>query len=699
MQTDTTPKFINRLIHESSPYLLQHAHNPVNWYAWGKEALELAKRENRPILLSIGYSTCHWCHVMERESFEDLEIAQFLNQHYVPIKVDREQRPDIDAIYMAAVQTMTGSGGWPMTIWLTPDQKPFYGGTYFPAREGDRGARIGFLSLLKRLHEIFKTAPQDVATQAQELVRAIQSQIAPHVSKSMPGVKALHNAFRWFESAYDDIHGGFGSAPKFPRPVSIEFLFHYGVRSGNKKALEMATHTLKMMARGGMYDQIGGGFHRYSVDQPWLTPHFEKMLYDNAQLVLCYLEAYQMTKDLEFAEISRETLEYVIREMTDSSEGFYSATDADSEGEEGKFFVWSKNEILKILGSQEGTLFCDYYGVTDFGNFEGHNILFVKESKEDFAKRKELGFMDFKHFISESKRKLYEVRKKRIPPATDDKVLTAWNGLMIAALAKGGFILNEQRYLVQASKTANFILTTLKKDQQLFRNYRKGQVQIEGYLDDYAFLIFGLLELFEATGELRWFQEAQILQDRLLSDFWDEENGGFFMTSPQHEELLAREKPYYDGAEPSGNSLAAWNLFRLEAFTHDSRYGVFAKKTLECFGQLLDLSGHAAPLMLNCLDYSLDQVKEILILEPQKDSNGNELIEKVRQMYIPNRVFVITKEEKQKEIQKMLPWVISRACVSGKATAYVCVNQTCELPTTDPKIFNDQLNRVNPLPE
>lgn len=697
---DQTPKFTNRLALESSPYLLQHAHNPVNWYPWSDQAFEIAAKEKKPVLLSIGYSTCHWCHVMEEESFEDLEIAQYLNQNYVAIKVDREQRPDVDAVYMAAVQAFSGSGGWPMTVWMTPDRKPFYGGTYFPARDGDRGARMGFLTLLKRLREAYDAQPDKIMQQSEELVRAVQAQTSPQAGEKLPSVQTLHEAYFWYKNQFDPIYGGFGMAPKFPRPVSLEFLFHYGARAQEPKAIEMATFTLKKMARGGMYDQLGGGFHRYSVDHLWLVPHFEKMLYDNAQLVIAYLEAYQLTQDQEFADLAKETLDYVVREMTHPQGGFYSATDADSEGEEGKFFVWSKKEIIDVLGDKDGSIFCEFYGVTEEGNFEGQNILHVQVPKSEFAKKLQISLSELVSILTKSKEKLYQVRLKRIPPITDDKILAAWNGLMIGAFARGAFVLNESKFLNVASKAADFVLTNLREKDQLYRSFREGKAQFKAYLDDYAFLSFGLLELFEASGETRWLKQARELTDTLLKEFWDEKNSGFFMTSQRHEKLLTREKPYYDGAEPSGNSVAAMNLLRLESLTTETKYGLYAEKIFKAFEEILEKVSHASPYLLAAFDYHLDRAKEIVLVSSKSNLGNTELVKELQKQYLPNRVIMMVHHAKsQKEMEKLVPLVKSKTAQNNQPTAYVCENQTCEFPTTDPKVFAEQLGKIHPLPK
>ncbi|MGH7820391.1 MAG: thioredoxin domain-containing protein, partial [Candidatus Binatia bacterium] len=541
---------MNRLVLERSPYLLQHAHNPVAWYSWGDEAFERAKKENKPVLLSVGYSTCHWCHVMEKESFEDEEIARYMNEHYVSIKVDRERRPDVDGVYMAAVNALTGGGGWPMTVWLTPDRKPFYGGTYFPARDGDRGERIGFLTLLKRLSAIYEESPEQVAASAEQITSHLQRALGSSTSGvSSPNLGAsADEAFSQLGSSFDEKYGGFGRAPKFPRSVTLEFLLRYHRRTGNEKAGTMVVKTLEAMARGGMYDQVGGGVHRYSTDARWLVPHFEKMLYDNALLVVAYLEAYQATGRDDFARVGSEILRYVSREVTSPDGGFYSATDADSEGEEGKFFVWTPKEVEKILGPKRASWFNAYYGVTKEGNFEhGTSILHVAATLEEIAKRFGKEPDELRAELERAREQLYEVRKKRVPPLRDDKILVSWNGLMISAFARAAQTLGEPEYAKRAATAAEFILTKMRAGGRLNRSWFEGRAEGTGYLDDYAFLAQGLLDLYESTFEPRWLAESIALHDVIENHFRDAKDGGFFMTPDDSEGLLAREKPEYDG--------------------------------------------------------------------------------------------------------------------------------------------------------
>jgi hypothetical protein len=590
---DGKPKYCNRLILETSPYLLQHAHNPVNWYAWGEEAFARARRESKPILLSVGYSTCHWCHVMERESFEDEEIARYLNQHFIAIKVDREERPDVDDIYMKAVQMLSGRGGWPMTAALTPERQPFFGGTYFPARDGDRGARKGFLTILKELSASYRSDRAQVVAKARETSQRIQSLAEPAPPGNVPGPEVLAIAARSLAQSFDPTWGGFGGAPKFPTPVNLELIARYHRRTGDAHAQRIVVHTLERMAAGGIYDHVGGGFHRYSTDARWLVPHFEKMLYDNAQLVPLYLWAYQVTGNRDLARVARETLDYLGREMTGPGGGFYSATDADSQTpsghtEEGYFFTWTPAELQAVLGADRTKTVSAYFGVTSQGNFEGRSILHTPRPIADVAK--ELGTTDeaLRAEIEAARRQLYSVRAKRPPPIRDDKVLASWNGLAISAFAQGAFVLGQDEYAERARRAAHFVLEKLQSsDGRLRRSYMDGKARHNAYLDDYAFLIQGLLDLYDATSELRWLKEAISLQATLDRHHFDARSGGYFMTSGDHEALLVRDKPVHDGAEPSGNSVGVVNLLRLAELTQQADYRRRAEKCFAAFSEQL----------------------------------------------------------------------------------------------------------------
>jgi len=695
---DGSPHYINRLILEPSPYLLQHAHNPVNWYPWGEDAFARAKQENKPVLLSIGYSTCHWCHVMEKESFEDLSIAEYLNRHYIVVKVDRERRPDLDGIYMTAVQMLTGRGGWPMTVWLTPDRQPFYGGTYFPPHDGMRGQKAGFLTLLTRLQEIYHKDPDRVGEVAKNLTRRIEAAVVPSATEDSPTAVVLKNAAESFTRIFDAQYGGFGKAPKFPRSVTLEFLLRYSRRVGDQKVQDMVVKTLETMAAGGMYDQVGGGFHRYSTDRKWLVPHFEKMLYDNALLTVAYLEGYQATEREDFASVAREILDYLDREMRAPGGGFYSATDADSEGEEGKFFVWTLAELEALLDPRQTRLIQHHYGVTAQGNFEGINIFSISEPLSVVASAQGLGLDQMRAQLQTARKILYQARQKRIPPHTDTKVLVSWNGLAISAFARGAHILGVPTYAERAKGAATFILRHMKQEGRLQRSALETTIGGDAYLDDYAFFIAGLLDLYEATFELAWLQEAIALQAVLEKHFWDNQNGGFFLTADDAEALLAREKPSYDGAEPSGNAVAVQNLLRLAEFTTNDHYRQRAQRCFRAFASQLKKSPTRMPRMLSALDFSLDRPKEIAIVKASLEDTTEPLLAQLRKHFIPNRVVsVVTQGSELAAHQKVIPWLEAKIAIKGKVTAYVCEQHVCALPTSDPEIFAKQIATTTPL--
>ena len=698
---DGTPKFTNRLSEETSPYLLQHAHNPVNWYPWGEEAFSEAEKTSRPILLSIGYATCHWCHVMERESFEDLEIADFLNNNYVAIKVDREQRPDVDAIYMASVQALTGAGGWPMTVWMTPDRKPFYGGTYFPPRAGVRGANVGFLEVLQRLHDVYKGQPDQVELQTKELVEAIRSQMMSSSKSSLSNEdldRASSEAFGYFSSSFDSFDGGFGHAPKFPRPAVLEFLLEYSSRpevpaQDAKRAREMVLFTLRKMIRGGLYDHLGGGIHRYSVDAQWLVPHFEKMLYDNAQLVQILAQAFQVTQDEEFRTAGLHTMDYVLREMTSNEGGFYSATDADSEGEEGKFFVWSPSEIeAELSSSEEAALFCQVYDVTEGGNFEGKNILNLSQSLSETADEMKIPFVELSRKLEKMRQSLYEVREKRVPPLTDDKILASWNAMMIESMAFAGFVFGEEKYVKAAKRATDFLLSNMMESGRLKRSYRNGNSQFEGYLDDYVFFISALLKLYEVTGESTYFQRAISFQFHIEQEFWDKEEGAFFATSQYHEDLISKEKSYYDGAEPSGNSIAVHNFWKFYKLTGEVTFREKGEKSLEAFGDVLKKIPYVSPLFLKAAQRVYGNSSEIVLMYPQ-DFERDGLMQIVRSEYLPHTVMVLCSGALGEP--SLVPALVQgRKPIDNSPTAYVCVGRKCDLPTTDPEKFENQLRKA-----
>ena len=666
-------EFTNHLINESSPYLLQHAHNPVDWYPWGEEAFAKARKENKPVLLSIGYSACHWCHVMAHESFEDEDIAKLMNDLFVNIKVDREERPDLDQIYMNAVQMMTHHGGWPMTVFLTPDGVPFYGGTYFPPQ--DRYNMPGFPRVLISVAEAYRDRPEEIAETGTSLVNELR-RLSEQVRSGNPVDKELLDAaYAAMVKSYDEVNGGFGGAPKFPPAMALEFLLRMHLRTGDQDALDMVEHTCEKMARGGIYDQLGGGFHRYSVDAKWLVPHFEKMLYDNALLSRLYLHYFQLTQ----ASLARETaegiLDYILHEMTDPAGGFYSTQDADSEGHEGKFFVWDLDEIKSVLGEADSSSFVSYYNVTPGGNFEGKNILNITTGTEKPSE--------------ESRRKLFEHREKRIKPDRDEKIITAWNGLMLASFAEAGVILGNTNYTDTARRNADFVLANLKRDGFLLRTYKDGVAKFNAYLEDYAFFIEGLVTLYETCGEFRWLKEAIALTDRMIEEFWDREGGGFFFTGESHESLIVRSKDYYDNATPSGNSVAAAVLLRLAILTNNERYREIAQAVLGLIADSTRRYPSGFGYALSAMDFLVSSPKEIALVG--KDLNDfKSLLEVVWGKYLPNKV-VAPGFVNDVEAIEALPLLQNRSLIDGRAAAYVCQNYTCQQPVTEPQDLAKQL--------
>ena len=690
------PIYTNRLILETSPYLLQHAHNPVNWYPWGEEAFERAKRENKPVLMSVGYSTCHWCHVMERESFEDLAIAETLNRHYIAIKVDREERPDIDDVYMAAVQAMTGRGGWPMTVVMTPEQVPFFGGTYFPPKAGPRG-QIGFPRVLEALHTAWVDQPDKVVAQAEELSAYLLRRSTPQPPGEIPTSSALVAASAHYASRFDAEWGGFGGAPKFPSPSDMVLLLRVARRSGDSDTGQMVVKTLKMMAEGGIYDHVGGGFHRYSTDQAWLVPHFEKMLYDQAQLVPLYLEAGQYSGDEVFFAVAEDILTYVARDMVAPEGGVYSATDADSptpdgHEEEGWFFTWTPEEI-RAVSPQHATAAIAWWNVQPQGNFEGRSILHTPRSRADVAQSLDLDPTALDAHIEAARRDLFASRETRPPPLRDDKVLTAWNGLMVSAFAKGALVLEDPKWAEKGRRTAQFLLDELRTDDgRLLRSWRQGRAAHPAILEDYAFLIQGLLDLHEATNELRWLDAALSLQ-KIQDQFYSAENGGYHQTASDAEALLTRELPTRDGAEPSGNSVSALNLLRLHELTGQQTYLDTVERLFSAFSVQMRRAGPASPLLMSALDFYLDTPRQIVIVGPDR----TRLLEVVRKTYLPNRILLSTEEAGARAQESTLPLLQAKTPIDGQATAYVCERGLCEAPTTDPAVLATQLARIKPL--
>jgi uncharacterized protein YyaL (SSP411 family) len=695
---DGSPRFTNRLVLEPSPYLRQHAHNPVDWYPWGDEAFARARSEGKPVLLSIGYSTCHWCHVMEEESFEDLEIAEYLNRHYVAIKVDRERRPDIDGIYMKAVQLMGEPGGWPLTVWLTPDRQPFYGGSYFPARDGDRGERVGFLTLLTKLRAVYDQRPEDVVAAAANLAGQIRTSLAAAAGTDLPGRSAIDRAVAALGSRFDAVHGGFGGAPKFPRPVELALLLRYARHTGDGNAREMAIQTLAAMAAGGVYDQVGGGFHRYATDAGWQVPHFEKMLYDNALLAMVYVEAYQLTGVADFRRVAEETLAYVQREMTDPAGGFFAASDADSAGGEGSYFVWTAAEMQATLTPEQWQLAQVYYDVTPRGNFGGENVLHTPLPRSAVAHDAGLDDATFAARLEAVRAELASIRARRQPPAIDRKLITAWNGLMISAFARGGLTFQTPDLTRTAIRAADHVLATMMKNGRLQRSALGGQASGDGYLDDYACMIAALLDLYEATLDPRWLRQALALERVVDAHFRDADGGGYFLTADDGEPLLAREKPAYDGPEPAGNSVMLLNLLRLGELTGDERFQTRADATLRAFAPTLADDPIAMPHLLSGLDFRLDRPKEIVIITPHDHGEAAPFLSRLNEHFVPNRVVAVATERERDRLAELVPLVAEKVAVGGQPTAYVCERRVCSLPTSDPDVFATQIEQVSPFP-
>jgi hypothetical protein len=675
----------NRLAGQSSPYLLQHKDNPVDWYPWGEEALEKARNEIMPIFLSLGYAACHWCHVMEHESFEDPETAAIMNEHFVSIKVDREERPDLDGIYMDAVVTMTGQGGWPMSVFLTPDGKPFYGGTYFPPVR--RYNMPSFKELLQGIAQTWQEKREEILDSGVKLVEQIQRRALPFDQQEAPDPQTLGKASLALAQSYDWKNGGWGSAPKFPQPMAIHFLLQRAA-AGDKMALDMATHALKAMARGGMYDVVGGGFARYSVDDNWLVPHFEKMLYDNAQLAREYLHAYLLTREPFYRRICEETLDFVLREMTDEQGGFYSSLDADSEGEEGKFYVWTLAEIEETLSDKkDAAFFVAAYGVTPEGNFEGRTVLQRALDDEALAEQFGLGAEEVQSKLDESHSKLLAAREKRVRPATDDKALVSWNGLMLAAFAEAARYLKRPDYLEAAKKNAAFLLGALQGDGRLLRSWREGKAMHNGYLEDYAGLILGLLSLYQSDPDPRWFAEAVRLAEEMIAHFSDP-SGGFFDTRDDHEELIVRPKDLQDNATPSGNALAAAALLQLAAYTGKGEWHDLAVRSISALQSAMARYPSAFAQWLTALDLALDPPKEIAVVGDPGDKQTQNLVEELWSAWRPSAVAAISDYPPAENAPLLLK---NRELLNGKPTAYVCQNFVCLLPVNTAEELAKQL--------
>jgi uncharacterized protein YyaL (SSP411 family) len=690
----------NRLSSEKSPYLLQHAHNPVDWYPWGEEAFQKAKQEEKPIFLSIGYSTCHWCHVMERESFESEDTAALLNRHFVPVKVDREERPDVDRIYMTFVQATTGGGGWPMSVWLTPDLKPFYGGTYFPP--DNRYGRPGFPALLEYIARAWSTDRDKIVESGEGILKQISDMLAAKTPGAVLDGSGLESCYFALRRSFDPRMGGFGNAPKFPRPVQFNFLLRYYARTHNEEALEMTLLTLREMYKGGMYDQLGGGFHRYSVDARWFVPHFEKMLYDQAQLAISYLEAFQITGDAFYAQVARETFDYVLRDMTDAGGGFYSAEDADSvidpanpkEKGEGAFYIWPANELEEVLRKPESDWFAMRYGVTTSGNvapsedphheFTGRNILYQAATVAEVAAKFQTSEENVARALRDARQKLMERRSTRIRPHLDDKILTAWNGLMISAFAAGARVLGEPRYLKAAQRATQFIRETMYQpgEDVLLRRYRDGEAAIPGFLDDYAFFASGLLDLYEADFDPAHLELAVNLARKMIELFEDPEEGAFFSTAAGNSDLVLRIKDDYDGAEPSSNSIAVMVLLRLAAITGSREFDESALRALRAFAGRMKSQAVTIPQMLAAYMFSEKKPKQIVLAGERSSPGMDEMLAEVRRRFLPNAVVLLLDEAGRERLSRWSPAVEQMQALEGRATAYVCEDFACQLPVT-----------------
>ncbi len=682
-----SPKFTNHLIYETSPYLRQHANNPVDWYPWGTEALERAKKEDRPILLSIGYSACHWCHVMERESFENEEIAQVMNRHFVNIKVDREERPDLDTLYMNFVQMSTGAGGWPMTVFLTPDQVPFFGGTYFPP--DDRLGRPSFPSLLLAIADAYQKKRMEIENQGPEILRNLEKMHAVSASSGSLDKQVLDSAYENLANGFDWTNGGFGGAPKFPGSMNLAFCLRHFRHTGNREPLRFVELTLEKMGQGGIYDQLGGGFHRYSVDDHWLVPHFEKMLYDNALLARLYLEAYQLTRKPFYRRITEETLNYVTREMTSPEGGFYSTQDADSEGEEGKFFTWEPGELRTLLGNKDSELFCRYYGVTGTGNFDGTNILHVARSVEDLSEDFQQNREEVEQALSRSRQTLFVAREKRVKPHRDEKMLTCWNGLMNVSFVEAANVLFRDDYLSVARRNIQFMLEHLCRGEQVLRSYKDGQARINGFLEDYANLIEALIGLYEATGETLWLDHACRYNEELIRQFWDPATRSFFLTGSNHESLITRVRDFYDNATPAGSSVAVTNLLRLGVLLGRTAYREIAQSVLEPMSSSMARFPSGFGYLLKGAEFYQGPVQEIALVGSPNDLRTSQLAQAIYQQFLPNKVVV--RLDPSRPHSGQVPLLEGKTLIQGKPAVYVCRDYTCQSPAKDASELEQQL--------
>jgi len=674
----------NRLTSEKSPYLLQHARNPVDWYPWSDEAFKKAKREDKPIFLSIGYATCHWCHVMAHESFEDEEVAGLLNQHFISIKVDREERPDVDNIYMFVCQSLTGHGGWPLSIFMTPEGKPFFAGTYFPKLK--RMGMPGFVDVLSQISAMWQNDRGSILQSSEAITAAIQP--SSDSADTAPGLTAdtLNKGYTQLARVFDPTWGGFGTAPKFPTPHHLTFLLRWHTRNDQSMALDMVEKGLRAMRNGGIFDQIGFGFHRYSVDKKWFAPHFEKMLYDQALLAMAYTEAYQVTGKSEFEEVAKEIFTYVLRDMTSPGGGFYSAEDADSEGKEGLFYLWTPHEVKEHLGKELGDLFCRFHDITEAGNFEeGRSIPHVYVSYEAFAAKQGIEPTRLQEILEGGRQRLFDIRKMRIHPLKDDKILTSWNGLMIAAFAKGYQVFGNQVYADAARGAVDFILKHLRTaDGRLLRRYRQGEAAYPAYLDDYAFLVWGLIELYEAAFDVSYLEEAIALNEGMIDIFWDKEAGGLYFTGKGNEPLIARSKELYDGALPSGNSVAALNLLRLGRMTGSPALEQRAEQLVRAFSRKVLEQPMAYTQLLIALDFMVGPSKEIVIAGDPALEATQAMVTAIQKAFMPNKVLLLRHQgEERKRLAALSSFVEAMVPIDNKPTVYICEQYACQRPIKD----------------
>ncbi len=698
-------KTFNRLKFEKSPYLLQHAENPVDWYPWGKEAFEKARKENKLIFLSIGYSTCHWCHVMAHESFEDPLVAKLLNDEFVSIKVDREERPDIDKIYMTVCQMLTGIGGWPLNLIMTPDKKPFFATTYIPKES--RFGRTGIVDLIIQIRNIWLSRKNEVLKSADQIISSLK-QTSKDSSAEDLNEYVLKSAYEQLATRFDKDNGGFGGAPKFPSPHNLSFLLRYWKRSGDRHAWDMVKKTLLAMRQGGIYDHIGYGFHRYSTDSQWVLPHFEKMLYDQAMIAMAYIEAYQATGEKDYEKIAREIFTYVLRDLADKEGAFYSAEDADTEGEEGKFYLWNEDEIKQVLNPEEFELITNVFYLEKDGNFRdeatgtktGQNILYLKKSWSETASDLSISVSALHHSLKPVLKKLFMEREKRIHPHKDDKILADWNGLMIAALARGAQAFDEPIYAEAAQKAAQFILEKMRReDGRLYHRYRDNQASILANLDDYAFFIWGLLDLYETTYDVYFLQTAAKLNNELIDHFWDSQEGGFFFTPDDGETLITRSKDIYDGAVPSGNSVSVLNLLRLGRITAHSDFERKAAQIGRAFFSTVKQFPAAHTQLMTALDFAVGPYYEIVIVGRTQGKGIDKMLKALRSVFVPNKVVLVRSLDKDSsDLLKMAEFTKHFSMIDDKTTAYVCTNAKCNIPTTDPGKMLDLL-KVEMLPK